>query len=200
METIRAEAITNSLLPTDLDRLRSRYRDTKYDSLGNLLTEVYFPAGEIYTYENYLFRLMVESETVNFIPRWTYRPDYVSFDYYRTVIHWALILCVNRIDSIENFVGLETILVPNKYTVLEISKLNVSDINVFELVESGTEDNFNEARFFKAYPLDSRELEQIRADKALEDPFAIEDEEDFLCPACPPCDCQYEWIIDGGIY
>lgn len=200
METIRAEAKRNSLLPTDLDKLRSRYRDTEYDIYGNMETEVYFPSGEIYTYENYFFRLLIESEKVDFLPRWIYRPDYTSFDYYGTVNHWSLILFVNRINSIENFINLDYILIPDPIIVLEIARLNVSDINVFDLVNAAEETNYNQARFFKAYPLDAGEIKRIRADNALEDPFTVEEEDGFVCPPCPPCDCQYEWIIDGGIY
>lgn len=156
MASIRDEAKRNSELITDLDNFRNRY--IEYSSVDPDLN-VTFPANEIEAYEKNLFILLSRSKKVEFKPEWYQRPDYVSKEYYRTNIFWALILFVNRIPCIEDFKNLTEILVPPYSLVLDILKDRVKDgpINLEEEV------NYSEARYFKSFPLDTKELETIAA-------------------------------------
>lgn len=129
METISSEAYQNSGLITDLDNFRSRYLETDFK---NGLSVIY-PSSEIYSYEQALFRLAAEAISVNFKAKWTMRPDYTSFDMYGTTIFWPLILFVNDVYCIEDFTGLDKILIPPSSLITEIIRLRVPKSSVEHL-------------------------------------------------------------------
>lgn len=158
--SIRTEAKRNSELVTDLDNFRNKY--IEYSNLDSDIN-VTFPANEIEAYEKNLFILLSRSRKVEFKPEWYQRPDYASEEYYNTNIFWALILFVNRIPCIEDFKDLTEILIPPYSLVLDLLKDRVSGTpsNLEE------EANYSEARYFKIFPLDERELETIAARERL---------------------------------
>jgi len=157
MQSIRHEAKRNSELATNIDNFRSRYKETSYD--GSI--EVTFPAGNIKTLDKNFFKLLAGSRLVTFEPKWYQRPDYVSIEYYNTPIFWQLILYINRIQSIEDFVDLEEIYVPPFNLIIDIMRDRVSSAEVVDLDEEV--ENYSEARYFKIYPLDEREKNIIKA-------------------------------------
>lgn len=157
---IRAEAKRNSELISDLDNFRNKY--IEYSETDNELN-VTFPANEIEVYEKNLFILLASSRKATFKPEWYQRPDYASKEFYKTVIFWSLLLYANRIYCIEDFKDLTTILVPSYTIILEILKDRVKN-DPQSLIEAS---NYNEARYFKIYPLDSRELDTIAAQERL---------------------------------
>lgn len=160
MQSVKTEAKRNAELATDIDNFRSRYTETSSD--GN--TTVEFPSGDIETLDNNLFKLLAGSDLVTFKPSWHQRPDYVSFEYYNTTIFWTIILYVNRIASIEDFVDLDEIYIPPFNLIIEIMKDRVSSSRVESLA---TEENVSEARYFKIYPLNDREKNIIKARERL---------------------------------
>ncbi|MCK5018599.1 MAG: hypothetical protein KAS32_16180 [Candidatus Peribacteraceae bacterium] len=159
MESIKPEARRNSKISLDLENFRSRY--IEYDTDNDL--EVIFPALEIATFEKNFFVLLSDSKKVKFEPSWEMRPDYVSSDFYKTTVLWPLILFVNRINSIEDFTGLDEVLIPPYNKIIEILKDRVSktEITILE-----TESEVDTSKY-KIYPLDDKELAKKKADEAL---------------------------------
>ena len=159
MESIRGEAKRNAELATNLDNFRSRYKETTQD----LETEVIFPAYEIYSFEKNLFVLLANANKVVFKPKWYQRPDYVSYEYYNSVIYWPIILFVNRIPSIEDFKGLDEILIPPFNSILQIVKDKadryITDLDSKEISRG--------SKYYKIFPLDDREKNIIAARRNL---------------------------------
>jgi len=161
MFSIKREAKRNSELVTDLDNFRNHY--IEYSDTDEDLN-VTFPANEIETYDRNFFMLLSRSKKVSFKPEWFQRPDYVSKEYYGTNIFWALILFVNRISNIEEFKNLSELLIPPYNMVLDMLKHRVPSDDIITLEEDV---NYTEARYFKIFPLDNRELEVIAARERL---------------------------------
>jgi len=63
------------------------------------------------TLDKNLYYLLRYSEEVPFERQYSYRPDYLSYDYYGTTILWEMLLYVNNVFSIEDFV-LDTVVIP----------------------------------------------------------------------------------------
>lgn len=185
MESIKQEAKRNAKLATNLDNFRSRYMDKSDD--GEL--KVIFPAAEIYSFEKNFFVLLANSKKVTFKPEWNQRPDYLSKEYYGNVIFWPLLLFVNRINSIEDFTGLDEVLIPSFDLLLEIVKDKIPYDNITSLEEDF---KLSEARYYKIYPLDERELATIESQEVLEfvDPEIVEEIDEEI----------EDNIIDGGVY
>ena len=161
MDTIEIEAYRNSKLVTDLDNFRGRYVE-KDDVTGNI---VVFPSSEIYAYEQNLFRLIAESKKRKFIPRWTMRPDYTSFDIYATVIYWPLILYVNNIYSIEDYTDMSEILTPpvsliNELVRTRVPKKDVQEVDKYIKIPG--------VKLYERYPFDDIEKSKIQSRENVE--------------------------------
>jgi len=161
MQTIDAEATRNAGLITDLDNFRSRYLESDYEK-GQA---VIYPSSEIYAYEQNLFIMLAQSTLEKFKPSWTMRPDYASYDLYGTVIHWTLLLFVNSIYSVEDFRGLDEILVPPIDILHEIIRTRVPKSQIENLdpfiVIPGIE-------MFLRKPLDKIETDKMKAKASLD--------------------------------
>jgi len=142
MFTIKNDAKQKSSKIHSLDNFRSRYVEIDWETGRSVI----FPACEIYAYEKHFFRLLSESKKETFKPRWEKRPDYASFDMYGTETYWTLLLFVNNIYSIEDFIDLDFIFVPPinlvnsiiddrvKETEIEvINKEKVAPDNIFKM-------------------------------------------------------------------
>jgi len=166
MASIKAESKRNASLNVDFDNFREKYKD------ADGISEVIFPGFSIPPYEINMFILMSNSEQVDFIPRWHQRPDYVSYDYYGSVIFWPIILYVNQIPSFEDFKDISKILVPSYSMILSMTKDKLSNTMITVVQKPKTID-LNKSSLYKLYPLDSKEIEKLNAKKTLEDPFPI---------------------------
>lgn len=159
METIQYEALRNTKVALDLDGLRQRYTDFDVNT-GITVT---FPGFEIDAYEKNFFNLIYNSSPTTFIPRWSRRPDYFSYDMYGTVIFWNLLLFLNRIDSIEDFTDLDTVIYCPYNAILNLVKDKVST----PPIPLGQPVVPKESNYFRAYPLDNREQQIIQARRNL---------------------------------
>ena len=160
--SIKTESSRNSKLATDLDNFRNRYSDV--DPINGI--QVTFPAFDILTFEKNLFIMLNNSERIKFKNRWYMRPDYTSFDMYGTVIYWNLIMYINNIYTIEEFVDFETILVPPYSTVFKLFNDRQIDKKILPLQETVRENQFVN-QFYKKYQLDKLEMERIAAQEEL---------------------------------
>jgi len=156
---IDVEAARNTKLISEIDNFRNRYIDID-STLG--LT-VIFPGFEITSVEKNLYLIYSDSTKVDFKSNWNMRPDYVSFEQYGTVIYWWLILNINRIDSIEDFVDLDEVIIPSFRSIqsLVAERISRSDFDKNEFV------NNSAAKYYKRYPLDMIEADTIEGAELL---------------------------------
>jgi len=101
---IETEARQNIRQPIDIDHMRDRYKTT---------SEIYsFPSPTLETVEKNMFFLLKNSEYKQFELKYIYRPDYLSFDEYGTVLLSQLLMFVNGVFTVEEFT-LDKVIVPS---------------------------------------------------------------------------------------
>ena len=115
--TIDKEAKTRARTAIDFEKLSDRLK-TNNDYFT-------FPDPNLETLEKNVYYLLKNSQEVEFDnSRYKYRPDYVSFDYYGTPALDKLLMFVNGINTVENFIGLTTIIVPSLASITFMLKDN----------------------------------------------------------------------------
>jgi len=102
-ELITTETTQNIQSPLDIEKFGYRWK-TENDYFT-------FPDPNLWTLDKNLYYLLRNSDEVQFERKYNYRPDYLSFDYYGTAILWELLLYVNNVFSLEDFV-LDTVVIP----------------------------------------------------------------------------------------
>lgn len=160
--SIKTEAKSNYRQSIDVDNFRNFYDD--YDPFSKLYVK--FPSFDIISFERNFYIMAAKSRQVDFINRWIMRPDYVSYDFYRTTVLWPMILYINGVFTIEEFKGFKTILVPPMDAVLDLVKNRNVDKEIIRVSEENKPTN-KINRFYKKYPLDKYENEQRKAAKEL---------------------------------
>lgn len=103
-ELITTEATQNIQSPLDIEKFGPRWKTE-----NDLFT---FPDPNLLTLDKNLYYLLRHSEEIQFDGKYKYRPDYLSFDYYGTVILWEMLLYVNNVFSLEDF-DLDTVVIPS---------------------------------------------------------------------------------------
>jgi len=124
--TIEKESRQRSRLAVDINFAGNRYK-----TLNGLYT---FPAMELDTYNKYLFYLLKNSEEKKFDRQYIMRPDFLSFDEYGTVALAQMLMYVNSVPSVEEFV-LETVVIPSYTAVVEMLKDKFATQNPNDLFE-----------------------------------------------------------------
>jgi len=103
-ELISTEATQNLQSPLDIENFGQRWKtDNSYFT---------FPDPNLLTLDKNLYYLLRHSDEVEFKSKYKYRPDYLSYDYYGTVILWEMLLYVNNVFSLEDF-DLDTVVIPS---------------------------------------------------------------------------------------
>ena len=151
-----------------MDNLREHYLDV--DTTLDLYVQ--FPSFDVHTFNKNYFIFIQKSRKVDFKTRWYMRPDYVSYDFYNTVIYWPLILFINNAFNIEEFKDFDYILVPPFSLILDLSKDRILDNKAIPLQDEN-EGLAKINSFYKQYPLDKLELERRNALKSLVDSTSI---------------------------
>jgi hypothetical protein len=117
MLTVDQEAKTRSRQSIDFEKQGGRFKTD-----NNLFT---FPDPNLETIEKNLYYLLKNSQEVEFDnSRYKYRPDYVSYDYYGTPSFDKLLMFVNGIRTIEDFVALPLIVIPTLEAITFMLKDN----------------------------------------------------------------------------
>jgi hypothetical protein len=115
--TIYDEARNRARQAVDFEKQSNRYK-----SENDYFT---FPDPNLETLEKYLFYLLKNSKEVEFDNSiYQYRPDYISYDYYGTSNLDKLIMFVNGIRTVEDFVNLKTVLIPSLQSINTILQDN----------------------------------------------------------------------------
>jgi hypothetical protein len=117
-DLIDDEARILSKYSNDLDNFRRLYSIKEETSNETILVQ--FVAPKIIAFEDYRFVLLQNSRTELLQPSKYFRPDYVSFDEYGTPNLWALIMFINNVPTMEDFI-LENILIPSETIVSKIA-------------------------------------------------------------------------------
>lgn len=162
---IYSESERNSKLVTDIDKFKDRYIVS--DPINNIT--VRFPGFDIRTFERNFFILLSKSVKIDFNVRWESRPDYCSYDFYKSTIYWPLLLWLNNVPVIEEFTKeLGHIYVPSWESILELTRYKNNDSKLHEYSENEPINN-EIIKYYKKYPLNAREINLINSNINLRD-------------------------------
>jgi hypothetical protein len=121
--TIDKESKTFKRMPIDFERMGERFKTEN---------ELYtFPDPTLRTLEENLFYLLRNATELVFKPRYNMRPEYLSYDIYGTPALAPVLMFVNNIGSVEDFVNLPKIVLPSLDAITNI----LSDIFPEEDIE-----------------------------------------------------------------
>ena len=123
--TIDNEAAQGLRSPLDWERTGQRFKTS-----NELFT---FPNPNRNTVDLNLFYLLKNSTEVPFEPQYNYRPDYVSYDFYGTTALANLILYVNSIRIAEEFVDLDSLVIPAFDAIITMLQDNFPEQNPQDL-------------------------------------------------------------------
>jgi len=113
--TIDTEAKKLLKLIVDVDRNRRKYKKTEND------VTVTFVSPKIVSYELNRMYLLRNCRYSSLKKDFYYRPDYLSYQEYGTTLLWPLLLFVNDIVSIDEFIG-PKVLVPTRSAIMKLSR------------------------------------------------------------------------------
>jgi len=113
MALIDIESKLLSNAPNDIDKLRKLYI-TKEDGIRILFVSPY-----LWEYEKHRHYLLKHSIQRDLDSKYYYRPDYLSFDAYGSVVYWQLLLFMNNVSCIEEF-KIDSVIIPNSNAILEL--------------------------------------------------------------------------------
>ena len=113
METIDQESRLRARIPFDIDNMSPRFVTT-----NGLYT---FTSPSLWALQKNLYYLLRNSTEVEFNIKYTYKPDYFSFDEYGTVALSYLLMYVNGVFCIEDF-NLITIIIPSMDSIVDVCK------------------------------------------------------------------------------
>lgn len=126
MLTIDQEAKQRIRHPLDLDNMSERYKTaTKHYT---------FTSPSLWVLEKHLFYLLKNSVQKDFDPKYKWRPDYLSFDEYGTVILAPYLMFVNGVLLIEEF-DLDSVIIPSKKSLIEIARDKFPKKDISEMKE-----------------------------------------------------------------
>ena len=113
MITIDQESKKRLRHPLDIDNMSERYKTE-----NGLFV---FTSPSFWTLQKNYFYLLKNSKKVQFEQKYKYRPDYLSFDEYQTVILAPVLMYVNSIVSYEDF-DLSEVIIPTLNSIIEVSR------------------------------------------------------------------------------
>lgn len=153
--SIKTEIKRNISNITDFDNFKNRY----YDS--NRRVSVIYPSFETPALEQSFFTLLQQSKKFDFKNRWDMRPDYTSYDLYKTTIYWPVILYLNNIYSIIDYTNLDSILAPPLTSIIDLTESTAVEPNIINIKSRKLNKKIN--KYYKKYPLNPEQFEFNRA-------------------------------------
>jgi hypothetical protein len=124
--TIDNESNQQKQLAIDPDRMTDQYI-----TVNELFI---FPSPSLWTIEKNIFYLLRNSREVEFDRKYVFRPDYLSYDEYGTVVLADLLMYVNGIPCLEKF-NLNQVVIPNYGSIVTICLDKFSKKQTDEMVE-----------------------------------------------------------------
>jgi hypothetical protein len=110
--TIDVESKDFITSPIDFERMGDRFK-----TLNGYYS---FPDPTLKTLDDNLFYLLRNSEERSFDQQYNYRPDYLSFDIYGTVVLDKVLMFVNSIARPEDFANLDKVIIPALEAIVRI--------------------------------------------------------------------------------
>lgn len=97
--------------PLDISKMSDRYKTAN---------DIYsFPSPTLATIEKNLYFLLRNSRTEKFKGEYKFKPDYLSYDEYNTVILDQLLMYINNVKTVEEF-DLQTVIIPTFDAIVSI--------------------------------------------------------------------------------
>lgn len=124
MLTIDQEAKKFAKSPFSIEKMADRYKTD-----NNLFS---FPSPTLETIEKWLFFILRNSKIKVMDAKYRWKPDYLSYDEYGTVILWELLMYVNQVFAVEDF-NLKDVVIPSLSAIIEMSQANYPKKSVDEL-------------------------------------------------------------------
>ena len=128
MQLIDQESRQRNRIPLNIDGMAARYKTTN---------EIYtFTSPSLWTIEKNLFYLLKNSDEITFDAKYKYRPSYLSYDMYDTVMLEYLLMYVNSVYCVEDF-DLDTVVVPSLTAIIDIcqDKFSSQTVDKMEAME-----------------------------------------------------------------
>jgi len=108
---IGSESLQNARNPIDIDHMRNRYKTANRMFI--------FPGPSLETIEQHLFFLLRNSNEKKFEQKYIMKPDYLSYDEYGTISLKELLMYINGIFTIEDFI-LDKVVIPSFSSIVYI--------------------------------------------------------------------------------
>lgn len=156
--TIKDESVQLKKALSDIDKYRLRYYTKEIDEDTDTNITINFVSPYIQIWEDYKYYLLKNSDYITISPTKFYRPDYVSYDLYKSTNLWSMLLYINDIYTIEEFTK-DRILAPTKSAIIQLSKNGLIRKVPEEVVRSTKFPNEETASLF--YPKHQPELRPI---------------------------------------
>ena len=172
MQSIRIDSQIKAASTVNTENLR---RTNIYNDANENISVIY-PSPSLESYESRLFELLSNCSKVDWKLEWTMRPDYVSYYYYGSEVYWSLLLYVNNLSSIEDFIDLDYILIPTQSALNLILSTRYRSDDFYDVTPNNNVVNPN-AKYYKKYPLDDSEKTKRNAEKS---------KADFVAQPAPP--------------
>jgi len=126
MITIDQEAKQRVRHPLELDSMAERFKtESGYYS---------FTSPSLWILEKHLFYLLKNSVQRDFDPKYSMRPDYLSFDEYGTVVLAPYLMFVNNVLTIEDF-DLVTVIIPSLQSIVDLARDKFPKLESSEMTE-----------------------------------------------------------------
>ncbi len=127
MITIDQESKRFAKLPISIDNFANKYK-TENDLFV-------FTSPSFWTIEKNLFYLLRNSKEISFNQKYKYKPDYLSFDEYGTVVLANMLMYVNNVFCLEEF-DLSTVVIPSYQSIITVcqDKFSLRDISKIDSV------------------------------------------------------------------
>jgi len=107
------------------------FSGNRYKTENGLYT---FPAPELATIDKHLYFLLTHSVQKEFEQKYIMKPDYLSYDEYKTVSLAQLLMYVNNVMSAEEF-SMELVVVPSMSAIIDMLQDKFSQQPVEDLFE-----------------------------------------------------------------
>lgn len=115
--------------------IRSPFDFSKQSEIHKTTTGLYtFQSPSIYTIDKHYYYLLRNAKEVEFQKQYRYKPDYLSYDEYGTVVLDKLLMYVNNVAVPEDF-DLVTVVIPLREAIIDILPDNFPEKEVADMTE-----------------------------------------------------------------
>lgn len=126
MITIDQESLQNKRIPIDIEKHTDQFKTEN----GIYI----FPSPALELLEKNIFYLLKNSKKTIFETQYTMRPDYLSYDEYKTTSLAQLLMYVNGVASVEDF-DLNEVIIPDFSYIVKMVAEAYPNRDVDDLVE-----------------------------------------------------------------